>query len=834
MTNHGMHRSHLAVLGALVALGVTCWFASGESEGEGRVGRWVPKQAPSREVAEFPASPVIRTEPFVAQTAGAAADQVLVHVVDEETRSSVPGACVYRLDRRGDAGSGRSLRERMLEFGERVTADARGEVTMAGGDGSVALMGTASGRIGYGRLVAGASRVTLVLQRDVSIPVQVVDGAGKPVAGVPVALRRRDRYDHRVSQPVLTRGPDGLAVVPVAPQFLGRDQPDTGFVVAIETGVVPRIAHPVSLRQPPTAPVRLSLPVTGAIDVRIRRLDGTPMPVQGGRIDLHVASEDDAARRVPFDLGARLDWSPLSSDRHRFAHVGLGKFVAVVVEIPTESEPWVAWGRGPQRAGETVFLTAQPTHGAPRVRFRAVSEEEVPVANALLEIEVFQGAHGRLRRTVQSDERGHFEVVIEEPYDPRTRRFLRVRQLVDRWSAKRRSEALAEISRDLPPGTSDLGDLALGPPPVILRGIVVTGTGEAVAGAAVSVCLRRPGREEPWWQTLEGRFRTDDSGRFEVRAWLRAHSGVLRLEARRRGHTASVPSVHRAGASGVRLVLDATASILGSVEQALLPLIQDGLSLELRPAGAPGSEPLPAPQWLGRRFRWVGVPAGTYHVELRYGSSAPIVAIGGVVAGPGDVVRDPRLRDVCAKGPRAIVLAVQDRAGRPISGASVQSANGFTKSTADDGKLTFITGVGNDSFAISHPRFGSAIVSDVRSDVVVVLREPPVVEFAIVGTPWVPRDGQRLCVELEPVESWASLSRPVLDVTRGRARARLSWRGKYLVFWFIQETVGGVQRVRRPVPGPAIVVPDAADPRVDLPLTPQLAEKITRAELLPH
>jgi hypothetical protein len=241
----------------------------------------------------------------------------------------------------------------------------------------------------------------------------------------------------------------------------------------------------------------------------------------------------------------------------------------------------------------------------------------------------------------ESGERGSGTMSATQPSDAEARlRIVLARRLPDGWT---RSLSIADddaegrigevtsvnLTRDFPPGETDVGDVRLSTGGIVVSGIVVDGESQPVPGATVRLATvrRSAGSGSSYAQATALEATSDEAGRFEVRG--DGVAGAIEVKARKPGYLASEPASVSPGQGGITLVVHRDAVIGGSVLLGASVRRQD-VRVLLEPVPA---EATVSPRDRFRRetapgengtFLWNQLRAGTYAFSLRLlGESAP-------------------------------------------------------------------------------------------------------------------------------------------------------------------------------------------------------------------
>lgn len=245
--------------------------------------------------------------------------------------------------------------------GTRVRANNEGRVSLPwpDGRGRVFVVGRTKSLCGLVQLDHNSQPpVLLELHNDASITVQVVDGAGTPRAGVPVALRvrRATRFDDVIEE--LTDGEQGLAILSQAGLAAALDD-GARFFAAIAAVVDPPMEVELDFAHVPRTPIELVLPPTGEAEVWLKRRDGSVWTEEMEVGLLHIASgAADPRIGMPLrkDLSVRVR---TRSGRALFTHVAVGGTLEASAVLPGLGTECRVEEHGPIAPGEraTLILT---------------------------------------------------------------------------------------------------------------------------------------------------------------------------------------------------------------------------------------------------------------------------------------------------------------------------------------------------------------------------------------------------------------------------------------------------------------------------------------------
>ena len=297
---------------------------------------------------------------------------------------------------------------------------------------------------------------------------------------------------------------------------------------------------------------------------------------------------------------------------------------------------------------------------------------------------------GRRSERLGVAEGGRFRLVLRLPCPPGgTRRY---RLILDSQSIGQSAmETTLDLSRDFPPGETDIGDVVLDHGLFLATGIVIDQDGQPVAEALVRARQKVRGRSSSLTRTLRtsGAARTGEDGHFEL--WLLekrdAPEGDLELWALHDDHPRSPHLECPVGARGLRLVLPHSGGLAGSFRFAP-GQGKDDLHAELVTAAGPRHLPIAADgSFAARRL-----PRGELTFRARHreilgtpGSEWDLL-IDGIEIEADQTCRDPRLQEIELPGMlHRITLTVVDERGAPIPGIRLR------RSDLDPGRVSELT-----------------------------------------------------------------------------------------------------------------------------------------------
>ena len=296
--------------------------------------------------------------------------------------------------------------------------------------------------------------------------------------------------------------------------------------------------------------------------------------------------------------------------------------------------------------------------------------------------------------TLRTDEDGRFRhVFYEKDVSPSSIKKFWV--ITGKSKNRLRRIAAVDFSTSLPEGITDLGDLIVEAPPVLIEGTVVDQAGHPISGAMLvlkrsrhSDDLLEPydasqrdsrsrameidfgfwGEEGPWWEELgDLSIESDEDGRFQIRGEI--NHWALHLEAR---HSAFVDSEIEVGIGErhVQLVLSRSTSIHGKF---LLDKALQGkpMTIWMERDGRPREEFGTSLRW-GGSFAFTDISPGIVHLFLKAKSTNEVLFEWRdlLVNSEEPVVQLP---EIDLRGQLYVmVLKVTDTNGRSVRNAKIQ------------------------------------------------------------------------------------------------------------------------------------------------------------------
>ena len=494
----------------------------------------------------------------------------------------------------------------------------------------------------------GESVYKLVVIKDASLRVQVIDAQGQPLRKVPVVIERFGANGSMRPAEERTGGKNGMAVFPHVQAHLIKVEESTYRVFAeiVSMDLVHAVLDPGNL---PTEPIVLQLPPTGS--VRVRVLD----------TDWELVNHDASVTLECIPDGEAKVVSRFSATRRRkvrlecdagiavFPHVEIGLELGGEAKRGNSQVGSRAYGPGPLRVGQVANLDIPMGLDHPVVRFRPVRADgkSVGIGTYFCTLQMHTAISRNNTTTYpQVDEQGRVLVDLTNDWQEGQMRYLAVEY---RGGFKPFPSGGIDLSRELQKGINDLGDLVLGDPAVFVSGRVETDSGKGVANAQLS--LRSQGQEGANWSGhWDFKFQTESDGTFEITEATAGHA--FQLSAKKAGFACGWFEF-ASGDDDVTIVMRSHGQIAGSI------LLDDEVSNEMivlridrladgeeNRSGAPSA-------YLDENgeFLFEGLMPGMREIAVRAKwQSIDLAVFEEIQVVSGEVCRDPRLQQIDLRG----------------------------------------------------------------------------------------------------------------------------------------------------------------------------------------
>jgi hypothetical protein len=417
----------------------------------------------------------------------------------------------------------------------------------------------------------------------------------------------------------------------------------------------PAVEQRVALDPWPTQPVELVVPPHGWVQFHVRDELGRDADVNG------------SIRVWCTPRGASLLQHSFPIERGRSAAIPCGLGLALEVHATLEGEFAAIRGveaTGPRSAGESVSIPLELPQRRAVLLVRVMLGADEPLRTSAVEIR-----HETTRVTAQSsmslsrndrgetDAEGWMHIPIEE-------RVLnagatRALVLVHPHAERGKLSAALDLSRELPPGESSLGEILLQEEPLLVSGSVVDDAGKPLARETVTAFIHAPASSgrTPRFETTA----TDAVGRFAFRGF----GGATRIElqVRRPGYLTVEGFEVATGTRDLVIVLQKGASLRGSVK---LPAGMDAtlLRVELTPVAQP-EQPRATPS--------APIAKEPHHARFLTRDRTQLETIRDLRFDAGAENRDPRVQELeLCRGWRALELRLLDESGAALRNAEIE------------------------------------------------------------------------------------------------------------------------------------------------------------------
>jgi hypothetical protein len=512
------------------------------------------------------------------------------------------------------------------------------------------------------------------------IMVVIVDSAGRPLEGVRALLiwlvgDNRDPYPVEASEPSDASGQAWIRIGRSDYTPRANDDRPSVYAVRSEIPEVRPAEVEVNPMQPPSDPIRLVIGDTGSAVVRVVDHENRPI------------AEPAVVSLVPIERDYLQLWLPERCHRRvvggevRYERVGVGARVYARAHLPGRRDLVGGNADGPRQSGEEVTITLEADLRHPMVSGRILDVDGNPMRGGTLFASITSRDEVSPSLAVRVEASGGFRVEVREA---RYSGFPRTLVLEAKTAGLVEARAAADLSRDLPHGETDVGDVRLTRaelPPLALAGRIVDERGAPVEKARVLLQSTTPAKppEQPRERakTVEDLWQrqSDAAGRFELRGTCDAPN--LRVTAFKDGYWSPNPIPVEAGASDVVLRLNRGAAIAGSVllspegrkEKLMVQARLEADDGEPRSYGAGGFNRVQK----DGSFLLRGMRPGRFTVLLGLGQTGMPMALAefrDVRLEAGETSRDPRLQNVDLTGLATVTLTVVDASGGPVGNAS--------------------------------------------------------------------------------------------------------------------------------------------------------------------
>ncbi|MCA8956293.1 MAG: carboxypeptidase regulatory-like domain-containing protein, partial [Planctomycetes bacterium] len=576
--------------------------------------------------------------------------------------------------------------------GQRFTADAQGVVRLPVVQRAVLVTARRPGE--YGTRMVGRrhkAEELLMLQADQTVQVKVVDADGKGVARVAVGIHQKVPANRWFwggnGFPIRGRpGGDGLPIgftlngasiefgkgknaPPRLDLRMVRDTDARGVAVfdhfqlyrraadkswskelhdRFQASVLIPLAEPVARefggKPLPAEAIEMRVPALGRLVVRVVDHDGHPFQ-HAARAELRLVQANvpswlhHAERRDPAGAGVE------------FARVGVGLRLRPHVALDDPDFKWDgAEIAGPTAAGQTVVVDVPIGSQFGVLRGRLCDEAGAPLVG-LRPTFVIHGKAGRVEgEELTCGPEGMFQLTFargkHEPPFMLEIRDTKTQPLRGAW---------VELDDLVVGQTTELGEVKIGPAPLLAHGTVTDDAGTPIARAVIQLQRQfEVGGKNPrldWRNQPYAMTHSEEDGRYELRGW--SPPGSVRLRASAREHFSSESEPFPLG-NQVDLRLERFARVSGTL---LAPewLPARAVQIELRSSekGVRPQRASPRPQRgkPERIFNFGPMHAGYYELVVELiGFPEPMLRVPGIEVRAGQRGPHPSLQSIDITG----------------------------------------------------------------------------------------------------------------------------------------------------------------------------------------
>jgi hypothetical protein len=407
-------------------------------------------------------------------------------------------------------------------------------------------------------------QIVIRLKAKIPFRVRVIDGAGKPVAGIPVALRQAIHTSSYPQSPGITDS-EGFMAWPDLRKIMDRQQEGSTFSAGIEiplnlnsgpTGTTAELTEEVLAAGEAT----LTLPPVGGVRVTIVNELGDVF-LEAGRVSLYPATRPSDFYMEP---GMTLNTTDGMAE---FPLVGLNSPLKLSFLAKGLSNSDFLSFDGPQRAGEWIEIKLIH-YLKPTLTGKLLGPSGTVLADQRITLQYFFKSESnrisRIQRRIQTDSDGRFQSEVPNPgfTTPFVERKISFNQELDGVG---KCKVGVDIPLDLVPGLHDLGSLSLSPESLLLTGRVLDPQGVAIQYASVRVHATPAAAEtRPRGIPSQGvRVGTDARGEFRLQGAI-DEAPSYQVEIRASGFETLIQEI-ALGSTGMEFHLTQAGILLGTL-----------------------------------------------------------------------------------------------------------------------------------------------------------------------------------------------------------------------------------------------------------------------------
>jgi len=405
-------------------------------------------------------------------------------------------------------------------------------------------------------------QLELVIKRVALLRIHVVDERGVAVEGAPVGLRmKEDMFQQDMMRNYTNE--KGWTNLRLFQLLLDRVEAGTTYAAIMGLFKEP-VEKAVDLRDLPEDGVQLVMPDAGSMTVTVVDQEGNPVEEYVGVllniIDPNAAPQEDEM----FEQQDFVDTT--QSGRLTIPRIGFDLNIEVKATTMNEILSGTVTIEGPTRSHPHVDVEVQIGMEAAVIRGRLVNSEGKPGPNITLRSrmkEEYENGSSSTGGSVRTDEEGYFQIKLDQAeLQAGATRTLTLVMKATRKKPER--DVVVDLSRNFPPGVTDLGNVMVTTPPLAASGTVLKPDGTPLREAEVRLERHRTYGTDPddfhWDSIFESRVHTDKDGHFSMAG--RFEPGQYRLQV----SSSRYPNVHqpvRLGEEGLEITMVAGGGLTG-------------------------------------------------------------------------------------------------------------------------------------------------------------------------------------------------------------------------------------------------------------------------------
>lgn len=482
-----------------------------------------------------PAGRKVLPSDYAAASSGTGSSQSLVvEALHPNTQQPLEDLDVWVLDRHSRPATEwqpafRMEAERLVylrEHGQRSTTDGNGQVVVPRvASGAVLAEGEGFlGELSWTGPVEGPLQIKM--RPVVDLVARVVDDAGHLRAGVPVAVVE-DRGKERVMMVKVTSA-NGEASFTYLRKALGSRLGGAGYALTLHFPQANPVRVPLNPDALPSEAVELRMPPAAPMEVQVRGADGALID---GNLAIALGRKTDPLSRGREGFSVMVQ-QQARAGRTRFPWIEVGAQFELLLSGSGTLADQIVQVSGPPVPNDVYRLELVWDAQHPTIVGRAIGPDGEPLAGRRGTLELVQDRRRLSSSAFLCDADGRFSISIESGWKPGSQRLAGIH--VGQSAEEGPVDAEVDLSFEVPPGPTDLGDVHFIGQPLLGAGQVVDDQGEPVTSAHLVAQYRKSGLAGDAWVNIdEASDTTNDQGQFRV--YGNSPSNRVALRVRRRG-----------------------------------------------------------------------------------------------------------------------------------------------------------------------------------------------------------------------------------------------------------------------------------------------------------